>query len=170
MKKEPIKLSAEEQRYLQEVLKKANKKPTGLYFFIAIVGLFMATIGAQGFWSFYKSLRSKTTAQVIDNYSYKSGKYSYYDIIAIKTGTTDTLHFSERSPSAAIGQTIEIWDVADDIWIKPFFLREKSDRPPSQELFTGFLRHDSGLGTFFLLMGSFITALMLLSIQHNPKE
>jgi hypothetical protein len=55
-------------------LKKANKKPTGLYFFIAIVGLFMATIGAQGFWSFYKSLRSKTTAQVIDNYSYKSGK------------------------------------------------------------------------------------------------
>lgn len=135
---------------------------------VAILGFCMAFLGFQGILSFANSVQSKTDVKVVAVGTEKFSKYSYVKIWVLEPNATDTLIFTQTE-SATVGDTVSIWNVAE-FWIKPFWLRgEQEQQSPKREVFTGWLRNDSGLGIFFFLMGTSLMALSILSILRPMK-
>jgi hypothetical protein len=134
---------------------------------VAFFGVCMAFFGLQGILSFSNSIQSKTDAKVVAVGTQQMPKYSLVKIWVLEPNGTDTLTFTQHE-SATVGETVSIWNVAEN-WIKPFWLRgEQEQQSPPREVFAGWLRHDSGLGIFFFLMGTFLMAVSTLSILR-PK-
>lgn len=135
---------------------------------VALLGVCMAFLGFQGILSFANSVQSKTDAKVVTVGIEQMPKYSLVKIWVLEPNGTDTLTFTQHE-SATVGETVSIWNVAEN-WIKPFWLQgEQEQQSPQREVFTGWLRNDSGLGIFFFLMGTFLITVSILSILR-PKE
>ncbi|SFB99122.1 hypothetical protein SAMN05421780_102204 [Flexibacter flexilis DSM 6793] len=148
-------------------MKRKRRSTKGIFVFTAALGLFLFGIGLQGLASFWNAVQSKTEVKVVRTGTEKIRNYTRQVLWVVPfDNTTDTLVFSENI-GAKVGDTLSVWNAAP-FWIKPFYWQKESatSSPPPRELFDGWLRHDSGLGFFFCLIGGFILAVSILSIRR----
>lgn len=134
---------------------------------IVFVGLCMAFLGFQGLLSFAHAIQSKTDVTVVRVGIDKLPKYSRTIIWVLEPNNMDTLIFTQNTP-AKVGEIVSVWNEAE-MWITPLWLRDEQEKLPSREVFTGWFRHDAGLGLFFFLLGAFIMVVGILSILAPKK-